>query len=65
MSKYEYCCSVLEEIILASKVRGVTVKLLLAVDRKNFDTFDETVGYFVLMTSVLAFDSSFAGSSDN
>ena len=44
MSKSEYCLTVLDEIIRVGNVRrDVTVKLLLAVDRKNFAVFDETV----------------------
>ena len=44
MSKSEYCRTVLDEIIRVGNVRrDVTVKLLLAVDRKNFAVFDETV----------------------
>ena len=64
MSKYEYCCSVLEEIVQAAEVRGVTVKLLLAVDRKNFNTFDETIRWVDLILYEFTYDFSIAACSD-
>ena len=44
MTKSDYCRTVLEEIIRVVNNRGdITVKLLLAVDRKNLAAFDETI----------------------
>ena len=44
MTKSEYCCTVLDEMMEVVNIRkDITVKLLLAVDRKNFAAFDETI----------------------
>ena len=44
MTKSDYCRTVLDEMIRVVTVRGeITVKLLLAVDRKNLPAFDETI----------------------
>ena len=47
MTKTEYCESVLEEILVA-KEQGlkIRVKLLLAIDRRKLDCFEETVELF-------------------
>ena len=44
MTKSEYCRTVLDEMMEVVNIRkDITVKLLLAVDRKNFAAFDETI----------------------
>ena len=44
MSRQQYCETVLEEMISVSSTGlGITVKLLLSIDRKNLDGMDDIV----------------------
>ena len=44
MTRQQYCETVLEEMMTVSSTGlGITVKLLLSIDRKNLDGMDDIV----------------------
>jgi len=62
MTKFEYCKSVLEEILAARDARlEIRVKLLLAVDRRKLDCLEETIELFKTLESTSRYENLLVG----